>query len=92
MNTTTPTRCAAAHPHDSTPCNGPADAVRVVSAYGEQVHGCVYHGAILLASLESARVYPGSVPGAAIDAFNRAAHLPPFAFRTGTRHTPGRAA
>jgi hypothetical protein len=88
----TPTRCAAAHPHDPAPCDGPADAVRVVFASDEHVHGCVAHASVLLASLHNGRVYPATVPGAAIEVFNRAAHLPPFAFLPGTRRADPRAA
>jgi hypothetical protein len=64
-------------------CDGVAEAVLVVDAVGGSVTGCVHHGAVLLASLDSGRVYPGPdrVPGAAIDAYTRAAALAPFYFR-----------
>lgn len=82
-------RCAAAHVEDMARCEGPADAVRIVDQAGAEVTGCVRHGAVLLASLEGGRVYPG--PGArqgdAIEVFRAARHLPPFAFEreSGTR-------
>jgi hypothetical protein len=75
-------RCAAAHSDDRSPCEGPGDAVQIVDRTDAQVAGCVRHGAVLLASTASARVYPGSVPGAAIEAHRRAATLRPFQFTT----------
>jgi len=73
-------RCAAAHPDDPSRCDGPPDAVRVVDRTGAAASGCVHHGAVMLASIAAARVYPGSVDGAAIAAYNQAADLTPFAF------------
>lgn len=73
-------RCGAAHPDDRSVCEGPVDAVRLVDRRGDQVTGCVHHGARMLASLSGGRVYPG--PGAdhgcAVDVFRRAADLEPF--------------
>lgn len=77
---TGPIRCAAAHPEDRSPCDGPADAVRVVDPVGDGVIGCVQHAAVALASIEGARVYPHSVDEAAIEAFQRAQLLEPFEF------------
>lgn len=78
-----PTRCAAAHVEDQRACDGAIDAVRVVDRVGEQTTGCVRHGAALLASIENGRVYPGSVEGAAVEAY-RAAQAPrPFEFGNG---------
>ena len=75
-------RCQAAHPDDATGCCGPTDAVRVVDHTGAQATGCVHHAAIMLASITGARVYPGSVPGAAVVAHQLAARRPPFDFHT----------
>jgi hypothetical protein len=77
---TTGGRCQAAHPDDPTPCAGPPDAMRIIDAAGEQASGCVHHGAVMLASLVGARVYPGSVDGAAIAAYQRAQARRPFDF------------
>jgi len=75
-----PERCAAAHPDDRSACEGPADAVRIVDPAGFWMYGCVRHGAVLLACLERGRVLPGSVEGAAIEVYQRAQTLLPFAF------------
>lgn len=75
-----PSRCAAAHPDDTTACLGPADAVRVLDATGVHVTGCVHHAAAMLAAVTGARVYPESVPGAAIVAHQLAAGRRPFDF------------
>jgi hypothetical protein len=40
----------------------------------------VRHAAVVLASVADARVYPGSVDGAAIDAYTRAQLREPFRF------------
>jgi hypothetical protein len=63
------TQCPAAYPGDASPCEGPADAVRIVdhrTTSAEALanpelgtHGCVHHGARLLASTGGGRVYPG---------------------------------
>ncbi|MCD0483451.1 hypothetical protein LO771_13825 [Streptacidiphilus sp. ASG 303] len=74
----TPGRCPAAHPEDPTGCDGPADAVTIHDRHGAMVTGCVHHGARLLASLDGGQVHPGTVPGAALDAYCRATVLPPF--------------
>ena len=73
-------RCPAAHPDDRSPCQGPPDAVRVVDRTGNQRQGCVHHASAALASIKDARVYPGSVAGAAIDAYRRARFRGPFEF------------
>ena len=58
-------RCAAAHPDDPTPCNGPHDAVRIIDPQGSKTTGCEHHGARLLASLDDgARAVEGSAPAA----------------------------
>ncbi|QSB14043.1 hypothetical protein JQS43_21270 [Natronosporangium hydrolyticum] len=75
-----PVGCAAAHPEDWSPCDGPVDAVRVVDRAGDSVAGCVHHAAVVLASVVEARVYPGSVAGAAIEAFRRSRARRPFQF------------
>lgn len=100
--------CAAAHPKDPTPCEGPHDAVLVrerravatrkrtgvggVAVTGradlDGTPGCVHHGAHLLASMHGGHAYPGPSndvgrePGdsAAIEAYQRAKTLKPFAW------------
>lgn len=72
--------CRAAHPEDCSPCEGAPDAVYIVDTAGDQACGCVRHAAVMLASVASARVYPGSVPGAAIEVHQRAALLRPLRF------------
>lgn len=76
-------QCEAAHPDDGSPCDGPRDAVRIVDQVDDQRSGCVHHAAVALASIEDARVYPGSVPGAALEAHRRAQLRTPFAFDPG---------
>lgn len=73
-------RCAAAHGDDRSRCDGPVDAVRVVDRAGAEVAGCVRHASVLLASVAGARVYPGSVAGAAVEVFHRAQSRRPFTF------------
>lgn len=75
-------RCPAAHPEDRRPCEGPGNAIRIVDARSEEVTGCVRHAAVLLSSLHAARVYPGSVDGAAIEVYRRAQWRRPFDFVT----------
>lgn len=75
-----PARCEAAHREDSRPCQGPTDAVRLVDPSGAEETGCVLHAAVVLASVKGVRVYPGSVEGAAIEAFKRAQGMRPFDF------------
>jgi hypothetical protein len=75
-------RCAAVHPDDASPCDGPGDAVQIVDRTNAEVAGCVRHGAVMVASTASARVYPGTVPGAAIEVHRRAATLRPYQFTT----------
>ncbi|MBB5869671.1 hypothetical protein F4553_003050 [Allocatelliglobosispora scoriae] len=82
--------CDAQHCEDSRPCIGPADAVTIRAAAGDASTGCVLHGAVMLASLIGARVYPCRVNGAAIAVFELAQTLPPFAWRD--QDTPERAA
>jgi hypothetical protein len=77
---TTHERCTAAHPEDPTACQGPPDAVRILDADDVEVRGCEHHGARLLASLEGARVFPGSVGGAATRVFAAADGIRPFAW------------
>jgi hypothetical protein len=82
--------CYAAHPDDSSPCDGPPDAVRVVDQTGAETLGCVNHGSALLASLTGGRVYPtGVVPGAGVEAFERAQRRRPYDFTAGSSHEPG---
>jgi hypothetical protein len=74
-------RCAAAHEEDARPCEGAIDAVQIVDQTGVAVAACLLHGAVLLASLDRARVYPLNGPeGSAITVFARARTLPPFDF------------
>jgi hypothetical protein len=74
-------RCAAAHGEDPRPCEGATDAVQIVDQAGVAVAACLLHGAVLLASLDGARVYPLNGPeGSAITVFTRAQTLPPFDF------------
>ncbi|MGW4476988.1 hypothetical protein ACWENQ_45670 [Nonomuraea sp. NPDC004354] len=73
-------RCPAAHEDDRQRCEGPADAVIIQDVAGTKVEGCVLHGAIMLASLKGAKVYPGPVEGYAIEVFTRAQGMKPFDF------------
>jgi hypothetical protein len=76
--------CPAAHPLDPRPCQGRADAVRIVDRAGAGVEACLLHGAVLLASLDGGRVYPANGPGgSAIAVYTRARELPPFDFLRG---------
>jgi hypothetical protein len=52
----------------------------VIDRTGDRVFGCVRHAAVVLASVEGARVYPVSLPGAAIDAYRQAQTRAPFRF------------
>jgi hypothetical protein len=72
--------CEAAHPEDVSACEGSRDAVRVVDQVGDELRGCVHHASVVLASVEGSRVYPGTVAGAAVEAFTRAQLREPFAF------------
>jgi hypothetical protein len=79
-------RCAAAHGEDPRPCEGATDAVQIVDQADVAVAACLLHGAVLLASLDRARVYPLSGPeGSAITVFTRAGTLPPVDFLSGAR-------
>jgi hypothetical protein len=79
-----PTRaqCPAAHPDDSSECDGAPDLVRVVDSRGHEACGCVLHASRMLASIEGARVYPGALGAAAVTAFTRAQTIKPFAWLT----------
>lgn len=74
--------CECAHPNDTTPCEGPGDAVRVSDGHGTTMTGCVHHGARILASLTDGTVEPGSAPAAAITVYRAARRLPPMAHHT----------
>lgn len=78
-------RCAAAHDDDPTPCVGPHDAVRILDPQDYEVWGCEHHAARLLASIEGARAYPGSVSGAATRAYKASDTIRPFAWVDGPR-------
>lgn len=66
--------------------------MRVVTQDRAKDFGCVHHAARLLASLAGSRVYPG--PGApetaAIEAFNRAQTIEPFAWTRNHEPTTGK--
>jgi hypothetical protein len=78
MTQTDEARCQAAHQDDPRPCEGPHDAV--IIQVDTKVSACVLHGAVMLASIKGAKVYPGSVESSAIEAFNRAQSMKPFDF------------
>ncbi|MFD4868874.1 hypothetical protein [Streptomyces sp. NPDC058412] len=82
-----PSRCVAAHPEDPTSCAGPLDAVIVLDSHGGMAAGCEHHAARLLASLDGARVEPGSVAGAATRAFQAADSIRPFCWYTSAPRT-----
>ncbi|MFD9376105.1 NUDIX domain-containing protein [Streptomyces sp. NPDC059999] len=75
-------RCAASHPSDPSPCDGPV-AVTIVDRTGAGADGCEHHAARMLASLTGARVYalPDAPQGAATRTHTAAAKLPPYAWR-----------
>lgn len=75
-------RCAAAHVEDPGACDGPAAAVRIVDQLGEETTGCPRHAAVLLATLDQGRVYPGpdDQGGDAIEVFRRSKILPGRAY------------
>lgn len=75
----TTARCAAAHPDDPTPCEGPA-VVTVLDRGNAGADGCEHHAARLLASLKGGRVYrlPDALEGAAIRVFKAAPDIRPF--------------
>ncbi|MFF4763339.1 hypothetical protein [Streptomyces sp. NPDC001276] len=81
-------RCAAAHPEDPTPCNGPHDAVRVLGANGSYADGCEHHGARMLASVEGARAVDGSVPAASARVAMASGIIRPFPWVDGPRTEP----
>lgn len=74
-------RCAAAHPDDPTPCDGPP-VVTVLDRDNAGADACERHGARLLASLEGGRVYalPDAPAGSAIRTFKLADTTRPFAW------------
>ncbi|MDX5526166.1 hypothetical protein PV677_36465 [Streptomyces sp. DE06-01C] len=71
-------RCTAAHIEDPTPCQGPHDAVTILDGTGNVATGCEHHGARMLASIDDARIEPGSVVGAATRAFAASRTIRPF--------------
>jgi hypothetical protein len=74
---------------DPRPCEGATDAVQIVDQVGVAVAACLLHGAVLLASLDRARVHLLNGPeGSAITVFTRARTLPPFDFLSGA-HVSG---
>ena len=83
-------RCVAAHPEDLTNCIGAFDAVTIVDSRGTRAKGCEHHAARLLASLDQARVEPGSTPGGALRVFQAADTIRPFCWHTDAPRTkPG---
>lgn len=83
-------RCQAAHPEDPTPCVGPHDAVTILDRDGGTATGCEWHGARLLASMEGARVEPGSIVGAATRVHTAADGIRPFPwYENAPRTEPG---
>ncbi|MEU5660113.1 hypothetical protein ABZ802_31520 [Streptomyces sp. NPDC047737] len=82
-------RCSAVHADDPTPCAGPRDAVTVLDGNGGAAVGCEHHGARMLASLDGARVEPGSVVGAATRVLEAADTIRPFCwYETAPRTQP----
>lgn len=75
-------RCEAAHADDSRGCVGRLDAVIVQDITGKRAFGCERHAIALLASLDGARVEPGTVPGASVRVYQAAQRRMPFDFRT----------
>jgi hypothetical protein len=74
-----PERCPAALVADSRPCEGEPDEVRVIDRTGHGTSACLLHGAVLLASLEGGRVFPGyGGHASAIDVRCRAREMRPF--------------
>ncbi|MEU0836069.1 hypothetical protein [Streptomyces sp. NPDC005969] len=80
-------RCPAAHADDPTPCDGPGDAVTILDGNGGAAVGCEHHGARMLASIDGARVEPGSVVGAATRAAAAADTIRPFCWYEGAPRT-----
>lgn len=72
-------RCPAAHPEDPTACDGDV-VVTVLDAQNGGAHGCEWHAARLLASLDGGRVYglPEAPAGTALRVFKAAGALRPF--------------
>jgi hypothetical protein len=81
-------RCPAAHPEDTSPCDGPP-VVTVLDAGNAGADGCEHHGARLLASLDGGRVYglPDAPAGSAIRAFKAAGGIRPFPWLTDAPRT-----
>lgn len=71
-------RCTAAHIEDPTPCHGPHDAVTILDGAGNAATGCEHHGARMAASIDGARIEPGSVVGAATRAHAASRAIRPF--------------
>ncbi|MCX4606804.1 hypothetical protein OG402_40985 [Streptomyces anulatus] len=71
-------RCTAAHIEDPTPCQGPDDAVTILDGAGNAAAGCEHHGARMAASIDGARIEPGSVVGAATRASAASQTIRPF--------------
>ncbi|WP_406163932.1 hypothetical protein OG298_45155 (plasmid) [Streptomyces sp. NBC_01005] len=83
-------RCSAAHADDPTPCDGPGDAVTILDGNGGAAAGCEHHGARMLASIDGARVEPGSVVGAATRVLAAADTIRPFCwYENAPRTEPG---
>ncbi|WP_433396958.1 hypothetical protein [Streptomyces sp. CA-146814] len=78
----TAVRCPAAHPEDSTPCEGPV-VVTVVDAENAGADGCEHHAARMLASISGARPVPkpDAPAGVAVRIFRTAHHARPFPWR-----------
>lgn len=79
-------RCPASHPDDPTSCDGPP-VVTILDRYNAGAEGCEHHGARLLASLESGRVYPlpDAPEVAAIRVYTAADTIRPFPWVDGPR-------
>ncbi|MFJ4717464.1 hypothetical protein [Streptomyces sp. NPDC088785] len=59
-------RCQCSRALDPTPCEGPQDAVLILSATNTGAYGCETHGALRMAAIEGSRAVSHSVAGAAI--------------------------
>ncbi|MFF2731814.1 hypothetical protein ACFVS9_28385 [Streptomyces sp. NPDC058008] len=80
-------RCTAAHAEDPAQCIGPHDAVTILDGVGGAAPGCEFHGARMLASIDGARVEPGSVLGAATRVLAAADGIRPFCWYTNAPRT-----
>lgn len=64
---------------DPRPCEGEPDEVRVIDQTGQGTSACLLHGAVLLASLEGGRIFPGyGGHASAIHVRCRAREMRPF--------------